>query len=130
MRQPIYPQAALMRGIQGEVVVEFGLAADGRVEDLRVISATPAGVFERAAMQAMRGWRYSVTGAAPIQRRYRQTIAFALNAVRGQVVSAAPAGKTINARVSCQITTGTHICRWPDTQESLHDVSARSGEQP
>ena len=130
MRQPIYPQAALMRGIQGEVVVEFGLAGDGRVEDLRVISATPAGVFERAAMQTMRGWRYSVTGAAPSQRRYRQTIAFALNAVRGQVASAAPASETINARVSCQITTGTHICRWPEAQESLHAVKLGNSVQP
>ena len=130
MRPPIYPQEALMRGIQGEVVLEFGLAADGRVQDLRVISAMPAGVFERAAMQAMRGWRYSVAGTAPTQRRYRQSMAFTLNAVRGQAVSAVPAGRAIDARTGCQITTGTHICRWPGAQQSLHAGSTRLGEQP
>ncbi len=130
MRQPIYPQEALTRGIQGEVVLEFGLAANGRVQGLRVISATPAGVFERAAMQAMRGWRYGVTGAAPTQRRYRQRIAFALSSVRGQAASAAPADEVIDARASCEVTTGTHICRWPGAQEALHAVSARLGAQP
>ncbi len=130
MRQPIYPQEALTHGIQGEVVLEFGLAANGRVQDLRVISATPAGVFERAAMQAMRGWRYRVADAAPTQRRYRQSIAFALSAVGGQAGSAAPAGEAIDARASCQVTTGTHICRWPDARDALHAVSARLGEQP
>ena len=130
MRQPIYPQEALTRGIQGEVVLEFGLAADGRVQDLRVISATPAGVFERAAMQAMRGWRYSVVGSAPTQRRYRQSIAFALNAADGHAASKAHASETMDARVSCRIPIGTHICRWPGGQESRYTRATGLPVQP
>ncbi|MDE2155025.1 MAG: TonB family protein [Xanthomonadaceae bacterium] len=117
MRQPIYPSDALMRGIEGRVVVEFGLAPDGGVRDLRVIHAEPAGVFEQAAMRAMRGWKYAVPAAgAAMQRRYRQVLAFTLHAdAFGKGASPGlDADKEIHARAGCQVVTGTHICRWPD----------------
>lgn len=114
IRQPVYPRIALTHGVEGQVVVEFGLAADGDVQDLHVVSAQPAGVFDQAAVQAMRGWKYALPAAAAAQRRYRQTMVFMLDAAAGRSASGAYAGEEIRARVGCQIVTGTHICRWPD----------------
>lgn len=115
IRQPVYPEGALVRGIEGQVVVEFNLAEDGSVGNLRVVSATPAGVFDQAAIRAMRGWKYAVPAGAVPRHPYRQTLAFTLNAStsRGAAAPVGTRGK-INARVGCQIVTGTHICRWPD----------------
>ena len=117
MRQPIYPPAALRRGIEGRVVVEFGLAPDGGVRDVRVIHAEPAGVFDQAAMRAMRGWKYAVPAGATMQRRYRQALAFMLHAdIPGKSASTgADADTEIHARAGCEVVTGTHICRWPDS---------------
>ncbi|MDE3210494.1 MAG: M56 family metallopeptidase [Pseudomonadota bacterium] len=109
VRQPVYPQVALQRGIEGQVVVEFSLTSNGGVTDLRLVRAAPAGVFEQAALDAMRGWRYGLPGAAAASRRYRQTIDFTLDAKSGDAAS-----RLIHARAGCQIVTGTHICRLPD----------------
>jgi bla regulator protein blaR1 len=118
MRQPVYPLAALMRGLEGKVVLEFGLAADGSVRDLRVVGAEPAGVFDQAATRAMRGWTYAIPPVATLQRRYRQTMVFVLEAAaaskRGARAGIPAAGEVIHARGTCRIVTGTHICRWLD----------------
>lgn len=115
IRQPIYPRNALMRGVEGQVMVEFGLAADGSVQDLEVIRAEPAGVFDQAAIQAMHGWKYALPDGAQTSRRYRQKMAFILSAANAQDSSSPSAADgEIHARAGCQILTGTHICRWPD----------------
>jgi TonB family protein len=119
IRQPAYPQGALMSRIEGKVTLEFGLAADGSVQDLHVISATPVGVFDQAAIQAMRGWKYAMPQAVSPQHRYRQTMAFMLNAAAtGKAAAHAYSGAEIAAQVGCRVTTGTHICRRPDDMES------------
>jgi TonB family protein len=119
MRQPIYPQSALARGIEGQVVVEFGLAIDGSVQDLHVINAQPADVFDQAAIQAMRGWKYALPSDPLTQRRYRQTLVFTLNAAtRGDTSSGTNAGDEVQARVGCRVATGTLICRLPGDTDS------------
>jgi len=123
VRQPVYPMDALRRGIEGQVVVEFSLTGDGEVTDLRMISATPAGIFDQAALDAMRGWRYDLTRASSGGRRYRQTMAFTLNAAHAGAI----AGRNIHARANCQIATGTRICRWPDHAGSQTGTSAVRG---
>ena len=115
IRQPIYPRNALLRGIEGQVVVEFGLAADGSVQDMRVIRAEPAGVFDQSAIQAMRSWKYALPAGMPTRARYRQTMAFMMNAATAAGGSSgAYTGDEIHAKADCEIVTGTHICRWPD----------------
>lgn len=116
VRQPIYPQLALMRGVEGQVVIEFGLADDGSLRDLQVVQSEPEGVFDQAAVHAMRGWKYSSPTGNGTQRRYRQTMMFVLNAALARNHTASGArwdGELIQARADCQIQTGTHICRWP-----------------
>ena len=56
---PVYPAAAKAEGIEGVVVVRYGVSRDGRVIDARVDSARPKGIFEDAALAAVRSWRYN-----------------------------------------------------------------------
>lgn len=59
---PEYPVGARRDGIEGFVMVEFGLTAEGRTSDIVVRAATPPGVFDKAAMNAVKNWRFeSVT---------------------------------------------------------------------
>lgn len=66
--QPNYPQRALRRGIEGYVVVEFTVNKQGRVENPRVVEADPDGVFNRAAMDAARKFKYrpKTIGGEPV----------------------------------------------------------------
>ena len=115
VRQPVYPPMALMRGMEGQVVIEFGLADDGSLRNVHVVQSEPAGVFDQAAIRTMQGWKYPAPTAGGTQRRYRQTMLFVLNAAlfRNQASSGTRAGEEVHARADCQIPTGTHICRWP-----------------
>lgn len=56
--KPNYPQAALERGTEGWVDLVFTVRTDGTVADVSVTAAEPAGIFEQAAMSAVRRWRY------------------------------------------------------------------------
>lgn len=56
---PVYPSAAKAQGIEGVVVVRYGVSRDGRVVDARVDSARPEGIFEASALTAVRSWRYN-----------------------------------------------------------------------
>ncbi len=57
--EPEYPSRALRRNIEGEVVLGFVINAQGRPENIRVISANPSRIFDRAAINAVRQWKYS-----------------------------------------------------------------------
>lgn len=56
--QPRYPPLAMRRRIEGQVRVSFTVEPDGSVSSVRLLSAQPEGVFEDAAIQAARGWRF------------------------------------------------------------------------
>ena len=56
---PDYPARAKQRGIEGYVDIEFTIGPAGTVEDPRVIGANPPAVFDRAALRAVRRWRYN-----------------------------------------------------------------------
>ena len=101
--QPVYPAGALEQDVEGKVVVEFSLDADGSVRDPVVVEAQPAGTFDRAATHALLGWRF----APPAQSgsRYRQTFTFTLHP------DSDVAGREVEARAGCHIVTGSHICR-------------------
>jgi TonB family protein len=102
--QPVYPPAALERGIEGKLVLEFSLDADGTVRDPVVVDAQPAGIFDHAATQALLGWHFAPPTSAG--GRYRQTFTFTLHPG-----SDAAAGREIPARPGCYVLTGSHICR-------------------
>lgn len=54
---PEYPPAARLRGVEGQVVLQAIVAADGRVEpDILVIRSVP--LLDAAAITALRQWRF------------------------------------------------------------------------
>ena len=55
---PQYPQDAISRGVEGWVDVSFGVTASGGVVDVRVDDAKPRNQFDRAALAAVRQWKY------------------------------------------------------------------------
>ncbi|MDH3768026.1 MAG: TonB family protein [Gammaproteobacteria bacterium] len=57
--KPRYPRTAAAREIEGWVEVIFVVSGDGRVRNVRVLDASPRGVFEDAAVHAMSRWLYA-----------------------------------------------------------------------
>ncbi len=55
---PVYPSRASRRGIEGWVELAFTITTTGATENVRVVSEEPPGVFSRAAMKAVRKWKY------------------------------------------------------------------------
>jgi len=70
---PAYPYGALARGVEGSVLLEYTVDERGRVVAPRVIHATPPGVFDRAALNALSRWRYEPNGSAPTTMKVRLT---------------------------------------------------------
>ncbi len=56
--QPAYPAEALRSGTTGSIEVEFVVNRDGSVSDVRVVKATPRGVFERGVQTTVRKWQF------------------------------------------------------------------------
>lgn len=54
-----YPQRALARGIEGFVELSFTVNEMGDVEDPIVTYAEPENIFDRAALQSIKRWKYS-----------------------------------------------------------------------
>lgn len=56
--QAVYPRRAMQRGIQGYVIVEFTVNKVGAVVDPVVVEASPQGIFEQAALDAVVKFKY------------------------------------------------------------------------
>lgn len=55
---PSYPAEAAAKGVEGEVTMRFNIDTEGKVNDIEVIESRPAGVFDEAAIAALKKWRY------------------------------------------------------------------------
>ena len=55
---PRYPSRALSRGIEGWVLMEFAISELGLAVNPVVIESEPAGIFDRAALSAVKRWKY------------------------------------------------------------------------
>ncbi len=77
---PIYPPRARASGTTGRVDLKLCIDATGAVESVRVLEATPQGVFEEAALEAVRQWRFSPATykGQPVRLCTRQPIVFDL----------------------------------------------------
>lgn len=69
MPPPRYPAEALRAGTSGEVLVEFTVDADGSVSSARVVRSTPARIFDREAVAAVRRWKFAPISAPVTTRR-------------------------------------------------------------
>ena len=78
---PIYPVEAKAQGVQGEVVVRYNVTAQGMVVDAEVVSSNPPGVFDNAALEAVKSWRFNppvVDGIAQPSDGRQSTVSFRL----------------------------------------------------
>ena len=65
---PAYPDSA--GNALGHVKIQFTIDADGHVTDPQVLESAPPGLFDKAALDAMKSWRYAprrVDGRAAAQ---------------------------------------------------------------
>jgi TonB family protein len=82
-----YPALGLHSNVQGSVVLEAVVAADGSVEGLRVLSGPS--ILSAAAQQAVRQWRFKpyMQNGQPVETKARITVNFSIH-VSGNQASA------------------------------------------
>lgn len=77
---PNYPRGAKQAGIQGYVTMAVTINPDGTVSGVEVIEADPQRLFDKAATDAMKRWKFrpKIVDGQPVSQRARQTIEFKL----------------------------------------------------
>ena len=81
-REPIpFPELAKEKNINGSVTVNLLINEEGRVEQVRLLNATPEGVFEQVALDGVKSWSFT---PAEYQGRFvsvwvKQKIKFQVN---------------------------------------------------
>jgi protein TonB len=67
---PQYPPDAMVRGIEGWVHVRFTITTAGTVKGVEILDADPKGYFERAAVAAVKKYKYKakVSNGTPVER--------------------------------------------------------------
>jgi protein TonB len=77
---PEYPRDAMLRSIEGSVKVRFTIDSDGKVSEALVVSSTGNHVFDKAALSAVRRWRFEPLSVAgePAQATLETTVVFKL----------------------------------------------------
>jgi len=76
--EPVYPNVAVVARMQGVVILEATVNAEGRVTDLKVLRGIP--VLDRAAMDAVKQWRYSpvILNGRPVSFILTVVVSFSL----------------------------------------------------
>jgi protein TonB len=77
---PEFPVKALDQKISGVVTVEFTVTTSGETRDVNVTDSNPRGVFDRAAVSAVKRWRYepAQVNGSPVEVPVRMSIRFEL----------------------------------------------------
>jgi protein TonB len=80
---PLYTEAARHAGIQGVVILDLVIAADGAVESIAVLRGLPLGLTQNA-VSAVKQWRFapSFFNGRPVRVRYTLTVRFTLSSHR------------------------------------------------
>lgn len=75
---PEYPLDAKIFGIQGDVLLDVFIGADGSVEDVNVVSGHP--LLAKAAIAAVKRWRYEpfVVGGRAVEVSTQVKVSFSL----------------------------------------------------
>ncbi len=75
---PLYPKQAKDAGVEGIVVLMVDVAADGTPTEVVVERSEPAGVFDQAAVDAVKKWRFTpeLEDGKPVAGRVRVPVEF------------------------------------------------------
>jgi TonB family protein len=75
---PVYPQEAQNAGVQGIVIIEALVNAEGNVEDARILQSIP--MLDESALEAVRQWQYVPTlmNGAPVAVLTNVTVNYTL----------------------------------------------------
>lgn len=78
--RPEYPYRARQRGIEGHIKLAFTITAAGKVENIRVLDASPPNVFDREARRAAARWRFAprTENGSAVSREAVKTLHFRL----------------------------------------------------
>src|SRR5262249_13854760 len=76
--RPVYPDLAAAAEVQGIVIVEITIGADGKVAQVGVLRSIP--LLDAAAIEAVRQWEYqpTVVGGVAVPLIHTVTVNFAL----------------------------------------------------
>ena len=99
--KPLYPASARSRGVEGSVKVTFRVDADGRTQDIRVLSSEPGTLFVNATVRAVRRWKWRrPTPCSRIpDRKWTPSILRRRGRKRNTILPVAVAGCSTNFRV-------------------------------
>jgi protein TonB len=77
---PEFPAKALAQRVSGTVTVEYIVDTNGDPRDVRVVEATPPGVFDHAAIAAIKKWHYEpvIANGTHVEVPVRTAIRFEL----------------------------------------------------
>ncbi|MCR9205139.1 MAG: energy transducer TonB [Halobacteriovoraceae bacterium] len=81
-RPPLkYPDYARKRGLGGHVLLNLLVDSNGAVQDVRLLSSEPVGVFDQVAMESVRDWSFepAMYKGNPVKVWVKQKISFNLN---------------------------------------------------
>jgi bla regulator protein BlaR1 len=101
MAAPEFPTRARSLGHEGYVVVAFTIGTNGRPRDIEVVDVGPRDYFSKAAIRAIRQWRFEpvrVDGQL-VEKRISQRFSFVLD------------GSEPVADEECVMLTGSRLCR-------------------
>ena len=72
---PVFPEAARAEGLEGSVTVRYDVDVEGVVRNARVVASEPPGVFDAAALAAVRSWRFNppLRDGEPVAARSRES---------------------------------------------------------
>jgi TonB family protein len=75
---PIYPAGVK---VEGKVEIELHVDGTGKVLDVKIISAEPAGVFDQATIDAAMKWRVTppMKNGVPVEGRYRTSVEYRMD---------------------------------------------------
>ena len=81
MAPPSYPKEAVDQKLEGTVILIVDVAADGTASKVVVERATPAGVFDAAALEAVKKWTFNpeMKGGKAVAGRVRVPVDFRMD---------------------------------------------------
>lgn len=76
-----YPEKELRKRIEGRVLVQFVVTAEGKVRDVKVLHSVSPGLDAEAmrVVKKSRGWNPGIKDGKPVNTRFTVPIRFALN---------------------------------------------------